>query len=686
MSQVPRLSVKSSASNHTGQRARTGTRTHRGLTCQNCRVRKTRCDGTQPSCKTCEVYQDECRYEKPPPMSQIIGMAKRLQEAEATIAELKTALEGKNVTGYEKTSNPVPDTQSPIAASQPEVAGPRVPLPNALYASSLPDRTSPKGSTTEELLSDLSLDESGKICYYGPTSAVRDPPRPGGRSPNFRNYDEQTSKIDVRSLLTSNAMESRAWEEFAMGNAAVQNDIPRDIMSRLLKNHWVWIAPMFMWVYRPAFMRDMMTGGQYYSPLLLIVMCGHAARFHEKQIGEMLISRARLLLGTELHRPSSITTVQALLQLSARDIAYGQVSQAWTYSGIAFRMVSDLGLRHSSGSILSLGHLNAEDLEIRRRLFWSCYFWDKAMSLYLGRTPALIELPSARAPELLDDFAEHELWSPEDARPATSDGISAVTYPPMKSHVISCFENSCKLAIILSDIMLQLYSRNSVEDGSGCDLRGIRERIDEWRALTPDHLKLEPDNLPNASPPLHIVSQNLLYFTTIILLHRPFNSAPAHHAACRQASDSAEKVLLLLDSTFGFSKLSYLMAYCIYTSASVMVQDSKAGDALASRKTETFLRALKTAAKTCHLIQRSLDIITNGLNSEVTGIAAVNPNPASENLLNRHYLPAFPYRDHQTNLGGDAGLGGMDLDPSSFLECFPEQHMENTTGDWYLPP
>jgi hypothetical protein len=40
-------------------------------------------------------------------------------------------------------------------------------------------------------------------------------------------------------------------------------------------------------------------------------------------------------------------------------------------------MVSDLGLHHSGGKILDLGHLTAEDLEIRRRLFWSCYFWDK---------------------------------------------------------------------------------------------------------------------------------------------------------------------------------------------------------------------------------------------------------------------------------------------------------------------
>lgn len=121
----------------------------------------------------------------------------------------------------------------------------------------------------------------------------------------------------------------------------------------------------------------MTTNGPYFSQFLLVVLCAHSARFQEGQIGDVLISRARLLLGTEILKPSSIPTVQALLQLSARDISQGSISQAWLYSGMAFRMVIDLGLHHSSGKILDLGHLSAEDLEIRRRLFWSCYFWDK---------------------------------------------------------------------------------------------------------------------------------------------------------------------------------------------------------------------------------------------------------------------------------------------------------------------
>lgn len=118
----------------------------------------------------------------------------------------------------------------------------------------------------------------------------------------------------------------------------------------------------------------MTIGGPYYSELLLTIMCGHAAKYHDKHYAEPLITRAKSLLGAAIQQPSSIPTVQALLQLSARSIAHGTISQAWIYSGIAFRMASDLGLQHGGENIKGLKPV---DLEIRRRLYWSCYFWDK---------------------------------------------------------------------------------------------------------------------------------------------------------------------------------------------------------------------------------------------------------------------------------------------------------------------
>jgi hypothetical protein len=111
-------------------------------------------------------------------------------------------------------------------------------------------------STPQDSLAiDLSVDEHGKICYYGPTSAVHEPLGLASPSTNSLSRGDGSKRTDVRAYLVSRARESTIWEEFALGNAALQLGLSRQVIARLLHLHWTWVAPMFMWVYRPAFMR-----------------------------------------------------------------------------------------------------------------------------------------------------------------------------------------------------------------------------------------------------------------------------------------------------------------------------------------------------------------------------------------------------------------------------------------------
>lgn len=103
---------------------------------------------------------------------------------------------------------------------------------------------------------ELSVDEDGKICYYGPTSAVHEPSRmdtPASPVASAATARASATGERARSSLAALARESRTWEEFALGNASLQTGIPRQLMAKLLHIHWAWISPMFMWVYRPAF-------------------------------------------------------------------------------------------------------------------------------------------------------------------------------------------------------------------------------------------------------------------------------------------------------------------------------------------------------------------------------------------------------------------------------------------------
>lgn len=148
-----------------------------------------------------------------------------------------------------------------------------------------------------------------------------------------------------------------------------------------------------------------------------------------------------------------------------------------------------------------------------------------------------------------------------------------------------------------------------------------------------------------------------------------------------------EQLLLLFEKTFGFDNLTYLMAYCIYTGATALLQDVKAGNADAFAKMQTFTRALKTGLKKCPLLQRSLENIEKGLQStmrpQVPPRASQTPPDPSINSYT--FIPAFPYHDSMGpgSYGMGTGLGYADA-TSSMLDCFPEIHMDNS--DWWPPP
>lgn len=94
-------------------------------------------------------------------MSQIIAMAKRLQEAEATIVELQKALQEAGE--LKPPPSPAPHHQAPAAVAAHPASGSRLPLPRTNYSLGNPGSKLSRGSTTKELLSDLSLDANGKV-------------------------------------------------------------------------------------------------------------------------------------------------------------------------------------------------------------------------------------------------------------------------------------------------------------------------------------------------------------------------------------------------------------------------------------------------------------------------------------------------------------------------------------------
>lgn len=210
-------------------------------------------------------------------MSQVTAMARRLEETERTIAELRQS--GAAPSGlssadrqHRKDSKAMPPpTPRTGALGMPpgnDSVLPPSPVGFSTTGSSMhaPRHVFRSNRTAESGDAELSVDAHGKILYYGPTSAVHDPPAP--EPADTSDSSALSARAEVRSSLAAHAKEAATWEDFALRSASTSTGIPLQLMARLLHMHWTWISPMFMWVYRPAFIR-MACPAYSFDPILL---------------------------------------------------------------------------------------------------------------------------------------------------------------------------------------------------------------------------------------------------------------------------------------------------------------------------------------------------------------------------------------------------------------------------------
>lgn len=354
----------------------------------------------------------------------------------------------------------------------------------------------------------LKLDERGVLTYHGATSFFHLPSDYAGQDSDMQNSAHPDDPLHGRrERLVNNAWQQRALEDLS--------EIPEPFQY-LLNTHWCWIQPLFNFIYRPAFTRDMQLLGPYYSHTLLNAILSHSVRWgrwdkgtrdrleHEYDGGAVFSRHARTMVFDEVSRGvATIPTVQTLLLLSAQECSQGNTSQAWMYSGMAFRMIDHLGICVDSQRYTGDVPLSDEDIEIRRRLFWSCYFWDKIISLYLGRSPSLQQSTVSPPQLMLDDSNENEMWAPFGL--TYPDGVK---YPPIAAHSTSCFMRMCQLSVIFNQILIHMYDpmrQNSEAEMEEC-LAAQEAALKKWWEDLPSFLKIDASVLPPLSPPSHVVT------------------------------------------------------------------------------------------------------------------------------------------------------------------------------------
>jgi hypothetical protein len=116
-------------------------------------------------------------------------------------------------------------------------------------------------------VSEISMDGYGGVSYHNPTSAMHE--APPSENPDYRHgsisstlssreaavTDQTRERNEMRQALVQNAATQRRLEESIVDSMATQGDIPQEALHELLNLHWCWIHPLFLFVYRPAFIR-----------------------------------------------------------------------------------------------------------------------------------------------------------------------------------------------------------------------------------------------------------------------------------------------------------------------------------------------------------------------------------------------------------------------------------------------
>ena len=431
----------------------------------------------------------------------------------------------------------------------------------------------------------ISIDECGNAATFGPSSALHVPPH-SGQSP--RTALTQNPGLEHRkNALIANAALQRQAEQHLVALPDIAG-VPTSLALHLLNVHWGRQHHTFLLTYRPAIMRDIQQHGPYSSPFLLNAIFACSSKFSEHAQAQQpfFLDRCDQLLAEHaLLLSPTIPTVVGLLLLGSTYNARGETSKGWLFTGYALRMVYDLGLHLDPQETSD----NAEEIEIRRRVFWGAFICDKLQSLYLGRPPAINLRDCQVSRDLLDTLEEMEAFVP-------TSGPAAL---PSPIYSVSTFRQLCSLSKIMTVIINRFNAVGATFSNALASLHMVETALARWEKNLPADLDILPhlpplrDSTTNPGgsssgsskyPAPNVLNLHGIYQSLTILLHRPFISDGHLRATtsvplrsweqCTLAAGRISAVARCYKQAYGLARAPYIMAYYIYVACTIHVRNA----------------------------------------------------------------------------------------------------------------
>lgn len=347
--------------------------------CIACRRRKSKCDGNLPKCAACaSVYLTECEY-APHTDHRRKGVYKKeadsLKTKSSTLQTLIQALlnyDEDDAIDLLKQMRTADNLEELAQATEAKSKGIEQDAPDSPAYRDNPEGLPKFDTELSGKMGDLLLD--GSVKFIGGTS-------------NLVWLDDSSSNIN--SPASSERHVVRPREEAILSWTTVHSD--RDLILHFLNMYFCWHYPYFTTLSKELFYRDFLQGtpSQYCSPILVNAMLALGCHFSSKPAaradpddsgttGDHYFAEAkRLIYENEEFANAKLCTVQALALMSVREAGCGRENKGWVYSGMSFRMASDLGLNVDAPPMNDVSRLSDEDIDARRITFWGCFLFDK---------------------------------------------------------------------------------------------------------------------------------------------------------------------------------------------------------------------------------------------------------------------------------------------------------------------
>jgi hypothetical protein len=300
-------------------------------------------------------------------------------------------------------------------------------------------------------------------------------------------------------------------------------------------------------------------------------------------------------------------------------------------------MSQNLGLHRNCDS----WDLTATEKEERKRAFYCCFVLDRIACAMHGRSPMIDER----------DY--------DTPYPSENDHDDVHRSP----RIMENFHYLIKICEILGDVIRELYmvkgrKQLSLMPTPDSIVSSLDKKLNKWMSKLPTTLQYRPPNTRlNESAPapnLELCQLHMLFYTTLILMHRPFipgpqqTVAPSVFPSASICTFAANKILDITESLMAEGRLKNVNNYTLFfmfTAGIIFIYNAASSDSMfafeAKISINKIMRAMDEVEKTWITSARHCNIL-----GALAGLRDIDLDCVDESYTrstnNKHGKPADP--------------------------------------------